>query len=389
MDACVIVAARRTPSGRLLGGLCGLTAPELGAAVIRAVVKDADIRPGLVSEVIMGNVVSAGIGQNPARQAAIRAGLPVSTAALTVNKVCASGLKAVAIGADAIRLGNAGAVVAGGMESMSNAPFIIREMRKGRRMGDSGVIDAMVYDGLRDCCSGKHMGELCELTVSRYGITRKEQDAFALSSHRKAALAARKGLFRDEIVPVSAGGAFVSEDETIRRSTDMRRLGRLAPVFKDAGTITAGNSPGLNDGAAALLLMTAKLAARLKIRPLAEIIGHATAHVDPKWYPVAPVRSVKALLKKTGMRLDEFDLIEENEAFAAQAIAVARGLSIGAERLNVSGGAIALGHPIGASGARILVTLVHALRQRGKRLGMATLCLGGGGAMSMAVRRTS
>jgi len=386
MEECVIVGARRTPCGRFLGALSGLSAPELAAAVIAALVNDAALARSSVDEVILGNVVSAGLGQNPARQAVVMAGLGASTAAFTVNKVCASGMKAAALGAQAVMLGQADCVIAGGMESMSNAPFISTEMRRGRRYGDAAIIDGMLRDGLMDCYNKAHMGELCELTVKKYGITRAAQDAFALSSHKKAALAADTGLFNAEIVPLEAGGATVSRDETIRRNTDIRRLGALSAVFKKGGTITAGNSPGLNDGAAALLLMSAGRAARLNLKPLATIIGFATAHVDPKWYPIAPVSSVKALLAKTGMRLDEFDLIEENEAFAAQTLAVAKGLSIRMDRLNVNGGAIALGHPLGASGARIIVTLVHALRQRKLRLGLATLCLGGGGAMSMAVR---
>ncbi|MBI5886058.1 MAG: thiolase family protein [Deltaproteobacteria bacterium] len=386
MEECVIVGARRTPCGRFMGALSNLSAPELAAAVIKALVNDAGLLRSSVDEVILGNVVSAGLGQNPARQAAVLAGLSVSTAALTVNKVCASGMKAVALGAQAVMLGEADCVIAGGMESMSNAPFISTEMRRGKRYGDAALIDAMLRDGLMDCYNEAHMGGLCELTVKKYGITRSAQDAFALSSHKKAAFAADNGLFKAEIIPVEAGGKTVSQDETIRRSTGMRQLGALGPVFKKGGTITAGNSPGLNDGASALLLMSAGRAASLKLKPLATIIGFATAHVDPKWYPIAPIASVKALLKKTGMRLEEFDLIEENEAFAAQTLAVAKGLSIRMDRLNVHGGAIALGHPLGASGARILVTLAHALRQRRKRLGLATLCLGGGGAMSMAVR---
>lgn len=386
-DVCVIVGARRTPSGRLLGGLARLGAPELGAVVIEAVVKDARLKPSLVDEVIMGNVVSAGLGQNPARQAARLAGLPVGVNAFTVNKVCASGLKAIELGAQAISSGNADIVVAGGMESMSNVPFLVSDMRRGKKYGDAVLVDAMIHDGLLDCYNAVHMGALCELTVKKFRITRAAQDAFALESHRKAARASDEGMFKAEIVPVIAGGVTVSKDETIRRDTGLKTLGRLTSVFKKGGTITAGNSPGLNDGAAAVLLMSARMAARLGLRPMAAIIGSAATHVDPKWYPMAPVASVKALLKKTGMRLPQFDLIEENEAFAAQTLAVVKGLTIDLARLNVNGGAVALGHPIGASGARLIVTLVHALKQRKKTYGLATLCLGGGGAMSMAVRR--
>lgn len=389
MQECVIVGARRTPVGRLSGVLSGFTAPQLAAVVIDALIDDAGLPPACVDKVILGNVVSAGLGQNPARQAVIAAGLPVSTDAFAVNKVCASGMEAVALGAQAVMLGEADCVIAGGMESMSNAPHIVGEMRRGKKYGDAVMKDAMIHDGLMDCYNNAHMGALCELTVKKYGITRAEQDAFALLSHKKAAAAEDKGFFDSEIVPLAASGAVIAADETIRRETDMKRLGRLPTAFKKDGTITAGNSPGLNDGAAALLMMSADRAKRLGLKPVASIIAHATAHKDPKWYPIAPIASVKVLLAKTGLRLDEFDLIEENEAFAAQTIAVARGLSIDMGRLNVNGGAIALGHPLGASGARILVTLIHALGQRKKRLGLATMCFGGGGAMSMALRRSS
>lgn len=386
MENCVIAGALRTPTGKLLGKLSSLTAPELASFVIRELIKKSGIKPSSVEEVIMGNVISAGIGQNPARQAAILARLPYATSAVTVNMVCASGLKAVALGAEAIITGNADVVIAGGMESMSNAPFLLRDLRRGLRYGDTALVDSMIYDGLWDCYYGAHMGDLCELTVKKYSLTREEQDSFALESHRKAMRATREGLFKSEIVPVEAGGLAVDVDETIRWDTDMKKLSMLKPAFKKGGTITAGNSPGLNDGAAALLLMSRKAAGRLGVAPLAGIVGFASGHVDPKWYTLAPLRSVRALLKKTGLRIPDFDLVEENEAFAAQTLAVIRELSIDPKKVNVHGGAMALGHPIGASGARILVTLIHALRSRRKKLGLATLCLGGGGAMSMAVR---
>lgn len=390
MKDVVIASALRTPSGRLLGGLSPLTAPRLSSLVIREVIKSSGTKPSQVDEVIMGNVISAGIGQNPARQAAILAGLPYGVSAFTVNTVCSSGLKAVAQGAQAIRLGDAEVVVAGGMESMSNAPYLLTEMRRGRKFGDSGCVDSLVFDGLWDPFYDAHMGAICELTAKRYGISREEQDAFALQSHKKAMEATRSGMFRDEIVPIEVKkdreDIAVDTDETIRWDTSLERLARLDPVFKERGTITAGNAPGLNDGAAVLLLISSKKAVKLKVEPIAEIVDYSTAHVDPKWYPVAPVRSVKGLLKKTGLKIDDFDLIEENEAFAAQALAVMKELSLDPARINVNGGAIALGHPIGASGARILVTLIHALRHRRKELGLATLCLGGGGSMSMAVR---
>ncbi|GMR04582.1 MAG: acetyl-CoA C-acetyltransferase [Thermodesulfobacteriota bacterium] len=390
MEEIVITTALRTPSGRPLGGLSPLTAPELCSQVVKEAIRRSEIKPYQVDEVIMGNVVSAGMGQNPARQAAILAGLPYGVSALTVNMVCASGLRAIALGAQAIRLGEADVIVAGGMESMSNAPFLLREMRGGRKFGDSVCVDAFIYDGLWDRFYGAHMGTLCELTAKRYGISRKDQDTFALKSHKKAMKASRGGFFKEETVPVrvkkNGVESVVDTDETIRWDTSLRKLARLKPVFKKGGTITAGNAPGLNDGAACVLLMSGKKARRLKVKPLAEIVGWSSGHLDPRWYPVAPLKSVKALLKKTGLKVEDFDLIEENEAFAAQTLAVIKGLSLDPEKVNVNGGALALGHPIGASGARILVTLIHALKKRKKRLGLATLCLGGGGAVSMAIR---
>lgn len=390
MERVVIASACRTPTGRLLGGLSPLSAPQLGGRVIAEVVARGGVPPSQVDEVIMGNVISAGIGQNPARQAALLAGLSRTTAALTVNKVCASGMKAVALACQAILLGEAETVVAGGMESMSNAPYLLREMRRGKGYGNGEAVDAMLCDGLWDPGYGAHMGELCEMTVKKFGITREAQDAFALESHRRAREATLDGRFLDETVPITVNERgemrLIDRDETIRSDTSIEKLGRLRPAFARNGTITAGNAPGLNDGASALLLMSEKRAKRLGIEPLAEVIGWSSAHLDPKWFPVAPVRAVRELLKKTGLRLEDFDLVEENEAFAAQALAVIRELSLDPARVNVNGGAIALGHPIGSSGARILVTLIHALRQRGKNLGLATLCLGGGGAMAMAVR---
>ncbi|MBI5468300.1 MAG: thiolase family protein [Deltaproteobacteria bacterium] len=381
-----IVGAKRSPVGKLLGRLSSSPAPVLASTVIREALRGAGLKPSLVDEVIMGNVLCAGVGQNPARQAALLAGLPPTVAAFTVNKVCASGLKAVALGAQAIMLNDADVVVAGGMESMSNAPFLLKEMRAGKRYGDSEAVDSMIYDGLRDCYYNANMGTLCELTAKKYDISRKEQDAFAFLSHKKAMRATEKGLFKEEIVPIKTQDSLVDKDETIRWDTGPEKLKRLKPVFKAGGTITAGNSPGLNDGAAALILMSEKMVKRLGIKPIAKIIGYSTGHLDPKWYPLAPLTSVKKLLKKTGLKLDSFDLIEENEAFSAQTLAVIKELRIDPAKVNVNGGAIALGHPIGSSGARVLVTLIHALRNRKKEVGLATLCLGGGGAMSMAVR---
>lgn len=390
MEDVVIVSSCRTAVGKLSGNLSSLTAPQLGSKVIEALIKRTGIKPYQIDEIIMGNVISAGIGQNPARQSALLGGLPGSVAALTINKVCASGLKAVALGAQAITNGDANVVIAGGMESMSNAPFLLKEMRGGKRFGNSQAIDSLIYDGLWDCYNDSHMGSLCELTVNKYKISRTEQDIFAFQSHKKAVEATKSGRFKDEIIPIMVKRGrdeiVVDVDEGIRSDTTIEKLSRLEPVFKEKGTITAGNSPGLNDGAAAVLLMSGKAARRLNLCPVAEVIGYASGHIDPKWYTVAPVKAVKSLLKQKGLKIDDFDLIELNEAFAAQALAVMKELSLDISRINVNGGAVAIGHPIGASGARILVTLIHALRQRKKRLGLAALCLGGGGGMSMAIK---
>ncbi len=390
MENVVIVNAYRTPHGRLLGKLSTLTAPQLCSKVIGEVVKNSEKKTFPVDEVIMGNVISAGVGQNPARQAALLAGLPGSVPAITVNKVCASGLKAVAMAVQTIRLGEADIVVAGGMESMSNAPFLIKGMRSGKKYGNTEVIDSMLWDGLWDSFYDMHMGTLCEYTVKKYKISREEQDIFAVQSHEKAMDATRSGRFKKEIVPVklrkNGEDIMVSLDETIRGDTSIQKLSKLKPVFGKGNTITAGNAPGLNDGAAALLLMSETKANSLKLDPIAEVIDYSTSFVDPKWYPVAPVSSLKKLSKKTGINLKSFDMIEINEAFAAQTLAVIKELAINPEKVNINGGAIALGHPIGASGARILVTLIHALRRKKKVLGLATLCLGGGGGMSMAIK---
>ncbi len=390
MKKIVIVSAGRSPIGKLQGKLSSLTAPQLCAKVIENILKATGIDPSLVDEAILGNVISAGIGQNPARQAALTGGLPNTVAAFTVNKVCASGLKAVTLAAQSIILEESEIVIAGGMESMSNTPFLLREMRKGKKLGDSKIIDSLVFDGLWDCYNNVHMGTLCEFAVDKYKITREEQDDFALQSHKKAAEATRSGKFAEEIIPVFVKKGrhekAVDIDESIRYDTSIEQLSALKSAFSDKGTITAGNAPGLNDGAAALLLMSGETAGKLNLKPIAEIIGYGSAHVDPKWFTIAPVNAVKKLLKKTSLKIEDFDLIEVNEAFAAQALAVIKDLCLDPEKINVNGGAIALGHPIGASGARILVTLIHSLRQRKKETGLATLCLGGGGAMSIAIK---
>jgi acetyl-CoA C-acetyltransferase len=390
MKNVVIVSACRSPVGKLQGQLSSLTAPQLCSKVIEHVLKQSKVKPSQVDEVILGNVISAGIGQSPARQAALLGGLPDTVAALTINKVCASGLKAVALGAQAICLDEAEIVITGGMESMSNAPFLLKEMRSGKKYGDSKAIDSLIFDGLWDFYNNAHMGTLCELTVDKYKISRKGQDDFAIQSHKKAAEATKSGMFKEEIVPISVKRGrdkdVVDTDETIRYDTSIEKLSTLKSVFSDKGTITAGNAPGLNDGAAVLLLMSEEMAEKLKLKPIAKIIGYATAHTAPKWFTIAPVNAVKKLLEKTSLKIEDFDLIEENEAFAAQTIAVIKELCLDPARVNVNGGAIALGHPIGASGARILVTLIHSLRQRKMKSGLATLCLGGGGAMSMAIK---
>ena len=390
MKKVVIISACRSPIGKLQGKLSSLNAPQLCSKVIENVLKLSKVEPSQVDEVIMGNVISAGIGQNPARQAALSGGIPSTVAALTINKVCASGLKAVTLGAQTISLEESEIVIAGGMESMTNAPFLLKEMRNGKKLGDSKVIDSLVFDGLWDCYNDVHMGTLCELTVDKYKITREEQDDFALQSHKKAAEATRLGMFKEEIVPISVKRGrdeeVIDTDESIRYDTGIEKLSALKPVFSDKGTITAGNSPGLNDGAAALLLVSEEAAGKLNLEPIAEIIGYATAHVDPKWFTIAPVNAVKRLLGERSLKIEDFDLIEVNEAFSAQTIAVIKELCLDPARVNINGGAIALGHPIGASGARILVTLIHSLRQRKKELGLAALCLGGGGAMSIAIK---
>ena len=390
MHDAVIVSAVRTPTGKFLGSLRHLSATELGAIAVREAVTRAGIDPAAVDECIMGNVVSAGLGQAPARQAALGGGLDHRVAALTVNKVCGSGLKAVMLAAQAIRLSDASVAVAGGMESMSNCPYLLPGARDGLRMGDKRLVDAMVYDGLWDSFHDIHMGLTGEHVAETYRVTRKEQDAYALESHQRASRAAAAGWFKDEIVPVAIngrGGEVVrfDRDEGIRDDTSLEALGRLKPAFKKDGTVTAGNAPGVNDAAAALVLMSAERAAAERVTPLARVIGYATSGLEPKLVMMTPVAAVRALLQRVGWTLDDVDLVELNEAFAVQAVAVTRELGLDPARVNVHGGAVALGHPIGASGARILTTLIYALRRLGKRRGIATLCLGGGNGVALAV----
>ncbi|HZU70227.1 MAG TPA: acetyl-CoA C-acetyltransferase [Ktedonobacteraceae bacterium] len=385
----VIVGAVRTPTGKFLGNLAGFSAPQLGAIVIKEVVRRSGIAPDALDEVIMGNVVSAGIGQAPARQAALHAGLPDDTPALTINKVCGSGLKAVMLAAQAIRAGDAKAFVAGGMESMSNAPYLLEKARTGYRMGDGKLIDAVVHDGLWCAFENIHMGKEAEIIAEKYGVTRQEQDRFSFESHQKALAATSAGRFRDEIVPIEVkqkkGVLVVDTDEPIRGDTSMDALAKLMPVFQEGGTVTAGNAPGLSDGASATVVVDSDFARANGMNTLARITGYATAAITPRYIFAAPPRAVRRLLERTGLKLSDFDLIEVNEAFAAQALANGKELDWDWSRVNVNGGAIALGHPIGSSGSRVLTTLIYELRRRGGGRGLATLCLGGGEAVAMAV----
>lgn len=385
----VLVGAARTPTGKFLGSLASLSAPQLGAIAIKEAVRRAGIDPQAIEEVIMGNVVSAGIGQAPARQAAIHAGLPVEIPAWTINKVCGSGLKAVMQAAQAIRAGDGQAFVAGGMESMSNAPYLLPKARTGYRMGNGEIVDSVVHDGLWCAFENIHMGNEAEIIADKFGITRDEQDRFALQSHQHAAAATTTGRFKDEIVPVQVqqkkGVQIVDTDESIRTDTSLEALGRLLPVFQPGGTVTAGNAPSLSDGASATVVVDQEFARAHGIEVLARITGYASAAITPRYIFAAPTRAVHLLLERTNLQINDFDLIEVNEAFAAQALANGKELDWDWSRVNVNGGAIALGHPIGSSGSRVLTTLVYELRRRGGGRGLATLCLGGGGAVAMAV----
>jgi len=390
MRSSVIVSAVRTPTGKFLGGLKDFSAPALGALVVREAVQRAGIDPKSVDECIMGNVVSAGEGQAPARQAALRGGLDNGVGALTINKVCGSGLKAVMLAAQGIALSDIDIAVAGGMESMSNCPYLLPRVREGLRMGDGKIVDSMIHDGLWDSFHDMHMGLTGEHVAEKYCVTREQQDAYAAGSHRKAAHATREGWFRDEILPVSIpqkkGDALVIDrDEGIREDTTAEALAKLKPAFKKDGTVTAGNAPGVNDGAAALVVMGDDVAARVGVRPIARIVGYATAGLEPKLVMMTPVEAVRKLIKKINWKIEDAELVELNEAFAVQAVAVTRELGLNPDIVNVHGGAVALGHPIGASGARVLTTLLYALRRQGKHRGIATLCLGGGNGVAMAV----
>jgi acetyl-CoA C-acetyltransferase len=392
MRESVIVSAVRTPTGKFLGGLKDLKAPELGALVVREAVRRAGIEPATVNECILGNVVSAGLGQAPARQAALKGGLDNSVAALTINKVCGSGLKAVMLAAQGIATGDIDIALAGGMESMSNCPYLLNRVREGLRMGDATIVDSMIHDGLWDSFHNIHMGLTGEVVSEKYRVTREQQDCYAVESHRRAATATKQGWFKDEIVPVSipqkkGDPIVIDRDEPIREDTTLESLGRLKPAFKKDGTVTAGNAPGVNDGAAALVVMGADVASRLNLQPIARVVGQATSGLEPQLVMMTPVEAVKKLLKKTGWTIGDVDLVELNEAFAVQAVAVTRELGLDPSRVNVQGGAVALGHPIGASGARVLTTLLYALERLGKKRGIATLCLGGGNGVAVAVER--
>ena len=377
----VILSAVRTPIGRYLGGLAPLTAPRLGAIVIREAVSRCGVAPDQIDEVIMGHVLQGGTGQAPARQAQIHAGVPGTVPALTINKVCGSGLKAVMLAAQAIRAGDAQCVVAGGMESMSNAPHYLAGMRGGIKAGDAKLVDGMIHDGLWDSFSNSHMGALAEYTARKAGITREDQDRLALESHQKAVAAIEACRFKAETVPVEK----VEKDEGPRKDTSLAALASLKPAFEPGGTVTAGNAPGLNDGASALVVASLAFARARGLTPLARIVAYATGGGEPKDLFFAPIVAVQSLMAKTGTKIGDFDLIEANEAFAAQALADGRALGWDWNRVNVNGGAIALGHPIGASGARVLTTLLYALKDRQKQHGLATLCLGGGNAVALSV----
>ncbi len=388
----VILSAVRTPIGKFQGSLSPLSATDLGAIVVREAVKRAGIEPIAVDEIIMGNVISAGLGQNPARQAGLKGGLDNRVAAMTINKVCGSGLKAVGLAAQGIQTGDVDVVVAGGMESMTNAPYLLPQFRQGYRLGHAKVLDSMIQDGLWDPYNDFHMGMTAELVADKYQITRPRQDAYAVESHRRAMDAIKSCRFSQEIVPVTipqkkGEPAVFKTDESPRADTTLDALAKLKPAFKPDGTVTAGNAPGTNDGAAALVVTSAERARESGQKPLARVVGQAVSGVEPKWVMMAPVEAVRKLLGKVGWKLQDVDLVELNEAFSVQALAVIQELGLDPEKTNVNGGAVALGHPIGASGARILVTLLHEMGRRHAQRGIAALCLGGGNAVALAVER--
>ncbi len=388
----VIVSAVRTPVGKFQGSLKSFSATDLGAMVVRESVKRAGVGPEEVDEVIMGCVIQAGLGQNPARQAALRGGLPPSVSAVTVNKVCGSGLKAVMMAAQGIQLGDTDIVVAGGMESMTNAPYLLPKARDGYRLGNGVLVDSMINDGLWCAFENYHMGCTGEVVAERFDVNRAAQDEYALNSHRKAVAATAAGKFRDEILPIEIpqkkGSPIIFDrDESVREDTSLEALGKLKPAFKADGTVTAGNAPGVNDGASALVVTSMDRARSLGVEPLARIVAQATSGVEPELVMMAPVEAIKKLMKKTGWSLSEVDLIELNEAFAVQAVAILKELDLDPDRVNVNGGAVAMGHAIGQSGSRVLTTMLYELKRRNARRGVAALCLGGGNAVALAVER--
>jgi acetyl-CoA C-acetyltransferase len=388
----VIIGAVRTPVGKFQGSLKGFKATELGALVVREVVKRAGVKPDEVDEVIMGCVIQAGLGQNPARQAALNGGLPNTVSAVTVNKVCGSGLKAVMMAAQGIQLGDTEVVVAGGMESMSNAPYLLSKAREGYRLGNGTLFDSMINDGLWCAFDDQHMGCTGEVVAERFHVGRGEQDEYAVGSHRKAAAAIKAGKFKDEIVPVEIpqkkGAAVVFDtDETVREETTVEVLGKLKPAFKEGGTVTAGNAPGVNDGASALVVTSAERAKAMGVEPMARIVAQATSGTEPQLVMMAPVEAIKKVLKKANWSTNDVDLIELNEAFAVQAVAITRELNLDPEKLNVNGGAVALGHAIGQSGSRLLTTMLYEMKRRDAHRGLVALCLGGGNAVALAVER--
>jgi acetyl-CoA C-acetyltransferase len=394
LDDVVIISGCRTPVGKFQGSLSEFSAPQLGAIVVREAVKRASLDPTQVDECIMGNVISAGLGQNPARQAAIFGGLSPTTGAMTINKVCGSGLKAVALAAQAVQTGNSSIVVAGGMESMTNAPYLLPQARKGYRLGNAQIIDSMVHDGLWDIYNDYHMGITGENVAEKYGIKREEQDEFAVNSHRKAVAAIKECRFKSQIVPVEipakkkgAPPTIFDKDESPREDTTIEVLRSLKPAFKKDGTVTAGNAPGVNDGAAAVVVTSATKAKELGAQPMVRIVAQATSGIDPAWVMMAPVSAVRKIWEKTGWKNEDVDLYELNEAFSVQALGVMREVGLDPNKVNVNGGAVAIGHPIGASGARVLVTLIYEMIRRDAKRGIAALCLGGGNAVAMAVER--
>ena len=393
MTDAVILSGARTPVGKLLGALKGFSAVELGAIAARAAIERAGINAASIDEVIMGNVVQAGNGQNPTRQVALNAGIPNTVAALTINKVCGSGLKAVMIAANGIKVGEIEVALAGGMESMTKAPYLLKGAREGYRLGNGELIDSMINDGLWCAFDDWHMGCTGEVVAERYHVTREEQDEYAVNSHRKAISAIKEGRFDREIVPVEipqkkGPPIVISHDEGPREDTSLEALAKLKPAFKpEGGTVTAGNAPGVNDGAAALVVASDEFARKSGRKPLARIVAQATSGVEPKLVMMAPVTAIQKTLERAGWDLADVDLIELNEAFAVQAVAITRELGIDPAKLNVNGGAVALGHAIGASGARVLVTLLHEMQRRDVKRGLAALCLGGGNAVAMAIER--